>query len=181
MRRGHGVWDACTGGSCRVTLHHCKRLRSWCFKCYLALIALMKEYFKRQFVCLSYSRKLAQATYLKYKLRQKFVFHSTNHHQFFMIVFLYKLCIAQPQMSSAKFHTFFTCLSLSFNPLLTHKYNYRLDVHLLMRQSSQQYWRLSKWPNMLVLQQTLTENLSLDFYNRISSFWNQHSFIHHTL
>ena len=54
------------------------------------------------------------------------------------------------------------------------------SLHPLLRQSSQQYSQLSKWPNMLVLWQTLTENLSFDFYNRSSPFWNQHSFIHRT-
>lgn len=97
----------------------------------LALIALMKEYFKRQLVCLSYSRKLALATYLKNKLRQKFIFHSTNDHHFFIIAFLYKLCIAQSQMSSEKLNTFFTCISHPFSPLSSHKYNDRLDVHLI--------------------------------------------------
>ena len=92
----------------------------------------MKEYFKCQLVCLSYGRKLAQATYLKNKLRQsKFIFHSTNDHHFFTIVFLHKLCITQSQMSSEKFNTFFTCISHPFSPLSPHKYNYRLDVHLI--------------------------------------------------
>ena len=93
----------------------------------------MKEYFKCQLVCLSYSRKLAQATYLKNKLRQsKFIFHSTNDHHFFTIVFLHKLCITQSQMSSEKCNTFFTCISHPFSPLSPHKYNYRLDVHLVI-------------------------------------------------
>ena len=152
----------------------------------LALIALMKECFKCQLVCLSYSRKLAQATYLKYKLRQKFVFHSTNHHHFLPQFFFINYTLPSHRCHQKNLIPFL----LAFLILLVHcqPTNIIIDLtciwcnshslHPLLRQSNQQYSRLSKWPNMLALRQALTENLSIDFYNRISAFWNQHSFIH---